>query len=132
MANRATRQKPPTRSSSRMPPAAASRPCFSLGNLVRSETLKEMPRASKELHGEPCHPTEAANTIVFPDAPGGCIAAMLFTWKFSPVHMIVHEVSHAAVACVVKIGPGLSPDEDEPLAMFNEKIFRAIFRRIHA
>ena len=96
------------------------------------DTLKDMHRASKELHGEPCHPTEAANTIVFPDASGGCIAAMLFTWKFSPAYLIVHEVSHAAVASVVKVGPGLSPDEDEPLALFNEKIFRAIFRRLHA
>ena len=96
------------------------------------ETLREMHRASKEIHGEPCHPTEAANTICFPDVPGGCIAAMLFTWKFAPPYLIAHESSHAAVACVVKIGPGLSPDEDEPLARFNEKIFRAIYRRLHA
>jgi hypothetical protein len=96
------------------------------------ETLREMHRASKEIHGEPCHPTEAANTICFPDVPGGCIAAMLFTWKFAPPYLIAHEASHAAVACVVKIGPGLSPDEDEPLARFNEKIFRAIYRRLHA
>jgi hypothetical protein len=96
------------------------------------ETLREMHRASKELHGEPCHPTEAANTIIFPDAPGGCIAAMLFTWKFSPAYLIVHESVHAGVACVVKLGPGLGPDEDEPLAHFSEKIFRAIFRRLHA
>ena len=96
------------------------------------DSLKELHRASKDFHGEPCSKTEAASTIVFGDAPGGCIAAMLFTWKYAAPHLICHEVSHAAVACVVKIGPGLSPDEDEPLALYNEKIFRAIYQRLHA
>jgi hypothetical protein len=96
------------------------------------DTLKEMHHATREVHGERCHPKEQANTIVFSDAPGGCLAVIHLTWKYTPAHIIAHEAVHAGVACAVKLGPGLSPDEDEPLAGYVEKIFRAVNRRIHA
>jgi hypothetical protein len=96
------------------------------------DTVKDLHRATKELHGETCHPKEQANTIVYQDAPGGCIAAILLTWRHAPPYILAHEAVHAGVACVVKLGPGLGPDEDEPLAGYVEKIFRAINQRVHA
>jgi hypothetical protein len=96
------------------------------------DTVKELHKATKEIHGEACHPKEQANTVTFPDAPGGCVAVIHLTWRYAPPYILVHEAVHAGVACAVKLGPGLSPDEDEPLAGYIEKIFRAINRRVHA
>src|ERR1017187_10618805 len=78
------------------------------------DTVRDLHKATKELHGETCHPKEQANTIVYQDAPGGCVATILLTWRHAPPYILAHESVHAGVAFAVNNGPRLRQDVERP------------------
>jgi hypothetical protein len=96
------------------------------------DSIRDLHRAIKRLHGEKAHPRDCAVTISSGDHPGGRLCSVLLAWRYCQPYIIAHEASHAAWECALAVGPGVGPSDDahEWIALAVENIFKEIYRRV--